>query len=473
MNKYLRLLLFLIAFLTISFSACQIRADAPETGGQKLTLDELLACKKGFVIGKETAEQLYDKEQTADKLAAFAEYAFVHHASKPPYAYIGFAEASEDLDAYFGFLKDCYAGYMYFGGDLKFRDAKADILANVPREGISAENFEHIIRRETSFVEDAHFVIGPDKPDTEKWAVAKNMYFRKDENGIFNIDSNKRVSFTGGVNEGSFKPTLNNENEICLQLFAGLDEDIPKTIIYEDGTQTSLNWTRISANMPKKRQAEFRVIDGIPYLKFDQCYFQSGDAESADALIDGAKKLADSKFAILDLRGNNGGDGVLPGRWFETYSGNKAAYSCDGVCIMDHTIIGKSRQSFGDIIKYFCPEPLDENHYACRKSDGIYHKEGLLIVLIDGCVASAGEYMVDLLHHLSNTLFVGMPTCGALRGSAVTQYNMEHSGILVSFGNIIMSYDPAYFKEYVGFMPDIWMPSPDVDRIADLLNSLN
>jgi hypothetical protein len=457
------------------FCSCKSSIDSPETVIQELSADELLSYKRGFVLGTETAEHLYDKEQTADKMIAFAEYAALHQKSKPSGTKISFAEASEDLETYFGFLKDCYAGYLYFGGERRFSEAKSNILNKVPPGGITAGNLEQIIQQEMRFVEDLHFAIGKKKLDTEKWAVAANMYFRKDEDGFYNIDNNKKAVFTGGVSEDHFKPSLCPENSICWQLYVSLDEDIPQRISYGDGSYDNLNWTKISFDLPQKKKAEFREINGIPYLKFDQCYFKTGDAVSVSILIYGAGRLSDSRLAILDLRGNGGGDGILPGRWFKAYSGHKAAYSCDGAVIMNRDLFSQSQngQTFDDMIKYMCLEPLDENHYAFRGSSEIFNKEGLLIVLVDGYVASAGEHMVDLLHHLSNTLFVGMPTYGAFRGSAVTQYNMEHSGIPVSFGNIIMSFDPSYFKEYTGFMPDIWMPSTDIDRIADLLNSLD
>lgn len=43
----------------------------------------------------------------------------------------------------------------------------------------------------------------------------------------------------------------------------------------------------------------------------------------------------------------------------------------------------------------------------------------LLIVLTDGTTASAGEKLIDALHHIDNTVFVGMPTMRCVNASII------------------------------------------------------
>lgn len=94
--------------------------------------------------------------------------------------------------------------------------------------------------------------------------------------------------------------------------------------------------------------------DSIPYLSMKSCYM-SNEKELVDFVLKAADEMSEAQIAILDLRGNFGGDGITSNKF---------------------------------------------------------------IVLVDSNTGSAAESIVDNLRHLDNTLFIGMQTFGCLNNSS-------------------------------------------------------
>ena len=438
------------------------------------SIKDLMAIKKPFKQGKIKAETYLDKNQTVEDLIEFIKYDSKYQKGKFLQSLYSLEEVGSDLNSYFKYLKTSYAGYLYFGGDEKFLKAKDNILSNIPEGGISGQRLEKLMQEELDFVNDAHFRTGnSNKYVYPKYMEVEDLYFGKDEKGYFNMENKRYIDFDTQV-EDYLKRTLNPENQICYKLITKRESNYPEKLKYDDGNIEELTWTEVKSKSNRKSKAEYKIIDGIPYLKFDRCYFIANSKKDYNIVLEGAKSLSEAEYAILDLRGNGGGNGILPGEWIEKYSGNKIVFSQDGFINMNREMFKHSNngQTYEDMLTYMGIEPYGENHGIFRGRDKLFNKEGLLIVLTDGNTASAGEYLVDALHHYTNTLFVGMPTYGAFNSSIVINYHMPNSRIDVGFGNIMMFPNEEYFQEYEGFQPDIWLTSINPEeQLSRLLSS--
>ena len=64
-----------------------------------------------------------------------------------------------------------------------------------------------------------------------------------------------------------------------------------------------------------------KEIQGVPYVHTARMFYAKREQEKADAFFKTAEKFKDSKAAILDLRGNSGGDLLVAESWYRSFSG--------------------------------------------------------------------------------------------------------------------------------------------------------
>lgn len=116
-----------------------------------------------------------------------------------------------------------------------------------------------------------------------------------------------------------------------------------------------------------------------------------------------------------------------------------------------------------------------DNQYQYIASDTILDKEGLIIVLHNQHTRSGAEKMVDMLHHLDNTIFIGTPTRGSYVSNFVGQpYFLRRTGMVVQFGNAYFDFNPNYFSENVGFEPDLTVLDHNMQEVIEsFINKLS
>ena len=63
---------------------------------------------------------------------------------------------------------------------------------------------------------------------------------------------------------------------------------------------------------------------------------------------------------------------------------------------------------------------------------------------------------------MENVIFIGMPSAGAISGSAMTSFYLDKSGLQIMFGNLYGDFPETYASEYQGIAADIWVQGKDV-----------
>ncbi|MCD5414367.1 MAG: S41 family peptidase [Clostridiales bacterium] len=96
--------------------------------------------------------------------------------------------------------------------------------------------------------------------------------------------------------------------------------------------------------------------------------------------------------------------------------------------------------------------------------------ESIIIVLMDGKVASAGEDFVKLLRRFKRVIFVGENSAGALLIGNVGTYLLPNSNIKVTFGFTMFEDPTKKNKEWLGLSPDFWVaPEDALERVIKMI----
>lgn len=467
-NKRL-ILIFVCISMFLTLVACN-KSEYLFNGLVIPSKNNLLKLKSSFQISDEDIHSFLDENQTVEKqLDVLRNISYDVKYNKNRILDKKAAEA--DIDFYFQTLKDCYAGYIPNGGEEKFEAVKTSIKSEIPNE-ISTIEFEEILKSNMSFVKDAHFMIGGNiKFTINPWYIVDNINIGKDNKGYYDISNGKYIKNKDEI-ESFLRPSLSEDNSLQYKLFSQDVTILPLKIEYKDGEALDLKHTPIYSKYNIDNDVDFKEFGKVQYLKFPR-FFHPNEGDKIKEILDAIDKMSKSEYGILDLRGNAGGNAILVDQIFQHYTGENVLYSSDAIYILnpDAFEYSENGQTWEEYIKYSNAEIYDDNHTIERHSKKTIHKDGLLIVLTDGTTASAGEKLVDALHHIDNAVFVGMPTMGCANGSMLCALPMKNSGISFTFGNIWNVFNEDYFQEYRGFLPDIWISDVDVEGLAELLNS--
>ena len=223
---------------------------------------------------------------------------------------------------------------------------------------------------------------------------------------------------------------------------------------------------------------EQKELDNVPYVHPARMFYMDSEKEKADAFLETAKTCRSSKAAILDLRGNSGGDLLLAEKWYRSFSDCEEGGHIRSIISLplEETLLKekfsaiKMSQSLQELQKGEDWQKLDALHYMVeRNTTGLIQNDTLLLVLQDDKTASAAEHLIDRLHSLENVIFIGTPSAGMLRGSSFLTVYLKNSSVSVSFGNMLSQFPSSYAKEYYGIEPDVWTTSEDALRVAEAL----
>ena len=356
------------------------------------------------------------------------------------------AAAIRDIEYFFTMLQGIYARYAYLGGDAVFfpvRDAILEQLAAL--ETITRENMARIlIETMTPVVNNNHFVIDFVQLVTSAYFFENgSAVFGRTENGFYNTANNLYVTAIEGHElYDVFRLSLDRNGSFFYSPVVVLDyrpANYAITIIYEDGTTEAITLRELQElGRTRTRYSGMGSthIDDIP-LVYLTVNVPTGAADSS-RFIRYADALRGEPVVILDLRGNRGGGGTLPGNWL---------YRLTGVRIPSNIFyIADGRISSFDL---FRNDPR-------TATEGFVHSDKIVIILINRRVASAGEIFVDYALNLENTLIIGQNTSGSLvtpSGLSRTLPNSEIE-VIVPNAKIIL---PHVFVEGVGYAPDVWV----------------
>lgn len=414
----------MIILILILLSGCHVN--------QELDTTALLEYKKPFLLPQEHLELDLDAPslQEMDELSRFS--------VKPTHPFNGkVEEALKDLDDLEWLIKTHYGLYPLYKQEyddafIEMREELSDYHI-VSRADLSALFYKHI-----DFDENYHFTL-----DGKNYRLRKpNEYdltqtFIKEDDQFINIETNEKMN-----DDSSLVPFLYPDFEVFYH-----PKNMPK------------------ANNTSERDQQFELLvldESIPYAHQSEMIFDNS------AYSNFAQQVRDStEIAVLDLRNNSGGFENYPGQWFMQLTRSQPLLSHQGYI--------RDNPEFVDAIFRV---PLNRalgvsvinNQYQYVASDTILEKEGLIIVLQNQHTMSGAEKMIDMLHHLDNTIFIGTPTKGGyISNQLELPYFLRQSGLVVQFGNSYFDFNPNYFRENEGFEPDLYVLDDNMQEVIESL----
>ncbi|UCE59173.1 MAG: redoxin family protein [Phycisphaerales bacterium] len=232
---------------------------------------------------------------------------------------------------------------------------------------------------------------------------------------------------------------------------------------------------RLALDLHRSRFPALRPDGSIYRPRDSDCWFAEPPRApwptlGAGGMCKGISMAADrmrlAPVAILDLRGNTGGDDSEAYAWCRRFT----TQEYPGFTVANMRVGVRSGKE-----RWSCPLPWGVPYPAwatLTSEHPVEPYQGRLIVISNSMVLSSGETFLRLARGIHGGVVIGENSGGCVTyGNAGIAVTMPNSGIRVTFGRT-KTILPA--REGFGFFPDYWLDSPDVhDAVRDLLRIMN
>lgn len=404
------------------------------------------------------------------------------------------AQAGGDVELLFRALKYAYGPYAYFGGNKKFEAVKSAIFDDLAALGNAFEISElvSVLQEHLAFIKDGHFYMN------NRHIVEMQTYFSTEE---LAFERDKRGYYARPDGKKQYLLSVNGDAEVESYMKLSIGSD--GALSYRLGILGDTIERTIEANAVfEKTTMALRLenVAGVPNYDFAPAYSENREGavpvvayrdclqnDSLEDFLGSAKRLSTDPVAILDLRGNGGGNANVANAWLEAYDARGIAENGYGVGFLflktpaAYYFLARSLKYYPGV--YQSPGLQAEafmkgyrfgwnDYMRIKNSEGLHfcEGEGLLFVLMDSRTISAGEWMLSALRTRENTMFVGMNSAGMLLGSRGEDICLPNSNIRFSFGNsLLLTYDERVFEEGLGFLPDLWVSGDALERVQKLI----
>ncbi|MCL2558521.1 MAG: S41 family peptidase, partial [Treponema sp.] len=395
-------------------------------------------------------------------------------------------DLAEEVLFLFDLLRYGYGAYEYFGGDEVFiprRDAALERLGALAERVSVGRYLREIL--EPAFrgaIEDNHFQIHDitfGAPPSRVWMSGAYTLYKGEEGALeVAIDEDRYRLLCAELRDGTqidgVLPTLTREGELAWAFghFSGRPQgaEARSLTAFLQNIRTGETMSHYvglyetGGFWPSQERLE-RVWDlreerGVPLL--DSAWFPQG--YDFDAFIETGSALRERPAAIIDLRGNGGGNGTIPDWWMLEYAGREGWHRMFAEYSMTSRAVGELFRHSGtdnDRYRSLAPPGLWPYYSATIDMLATASGEGLLLVLMDSVTASAGDYFAGLLRQLENAIVIGANTAGTLISGGIGRATLPHSGLDIIFGTGLMLRPDLSQFEGVGFLPDLWVPSEE------------
>ena len=415
-------------------------------------------------------------------------------------------QVQEDLDIMMRMLLTNYGAYYYFGGMDKFEQVKEEIIEECDKtQDITGEFLLSCILDKLSFIEDAHFMIeGKTVKNHEVPCFYRETAFEKTELGYqpllaeHNKSSQPKVveSVEGWNNlDELFKRSISDDGSIVyypvVYQLAKIEEirgeQQEKSIITDDLTvYYSDGSSQVLSAMPYEsyKRADGEPITcrnsmGVPILFVRNMYHSEPKSDTdGKKFISYAETLRKEQVMIVDLRSNTGGSSAASVKWWETYTEHEV--TANFIRILLGNLQDWLKRSWNtDSDTYVSAQTMQKTmgfKFASKYYTAMYSQQDmfvenheLLIILTSKRTASAAEHFTDIAHNVENTLIIGENSAGCMFGSSIpSPLELPNTHLRLTFGDSfsIFPEDPAYFQEFRGLEPDIWVPAGEAEELA-------
>jgi len=404
-------------------------------------------------------------------------------------------DALEDTWALYNQLREGYTGYIYFGGDEVFfpvfEAIEAELLSLENNE-ISTDIFAYILHNHLSkVIHDRHFVIWDYAMNRDMFFYyGQSLYYEKSSSGFRNRNTGQYLKEIVGYEiEAVMKLYMDKSGEMFYRpvfLIAKYKTSMQAMFIYEtEEIERSFFMEEALARSLQLPSLEF--FCDIPVVTIMSMGSDrnpnSHNIEHVAPFLSFAEYLQEEPVVIVDLRGNGGGNGVMPTRWLYALTGNIVRRNHITLRSEDYNpLVNHPTRGFGNsphrsnrvnTSRFFTKvEPFGDIHTISNAEEReLIERESILILIVDRYTASAGEVMVDLVFNITNTLVVGSPTMGALAFGAPAWWALPNSNIPVFISQDMNIWPEGHFAEGVGIKPDIWVDGDALTATLALLRN--
>lgn len=399
-------------------------------------------------------------------------------------------QVEEDLDVLFRTLQTTYGAYYHFGGDESFLKAKEAVMEGCRKASpLTGNTLISLLLDNLSFVRDGHFRIAGEPISNPLIAFFyRESAFEKTAEGYKTVTDQKQLASVEGYSnlDDLMKRTLIQDGTVVyypavFEEFKNNAEALPPDLLvhYTDGSTQTLKASPYQSTYVESDQpVALHENQGIPVLFVQNMGFdEAKDDIIGKEFLSYAEKLKDEPVVIIDLRSNGGGNGLLPFKWLADYTG--APVSTNYVTVKywnEKDMIEYAKDtdnqyytSYETMTKIGGYQPISDQYMATNTTPDIFaDNKNLLIVLTGKNTASAAETFTDMAHNIRNTLVIGENTYGCLISNAYTVITLPNSLTPVQLGSDLSVFpeDQAYFQEFVGFQPDLWVSGEDAEELA-------
>lgn len=478
---------------------------------QELTFDDVLTDlndKRDLISKNEINIKQYIYTSVTNDLITSDEAKLLLDNKEPESSLLTEEQALEDVDALFRIFKHEYGGYVGFGGDETFGNAKENIVNELSEYSeIYISALEQIIVEELAFINDGHLHINGTNVNEQfirKYYFNEKIGFNKDNKGFYTIIEGKRryiEAINGDTDIESYMKLSIDEDGNLVNYIGMLKEDGPVIeklkIKYNEGESISndeIDLIRASTLRNHDKQTfEEEISNGIPVITLRRCD-DIDDEILMKNFVESGQKYKDDKVLVIDLRGNSGGSSMWSEMWFKNYTGfsvergggNLSRYgpihkqfnllymdeiNTSYLDKYDMPELNDIAEKYYDSIKDIMSEDVDLNYKLTERNYQIIDNDNIIFVLIDKGVASAAEDFVLNLKSIDNVVVVGSNTLGCSDVANIMNMYLPNSNINVYLGLAQdMKQDAPHFFDGVGLEPDIWLANSNMlERVLKLI----
>ena len=414
-------------------------------------------------------------------------------------------EAISDVNFLFNALKYSYAGYIYFGGDEIWNNAKNKIIDSINsyEDELTSKDLEKILFNNLGFVQDGHFSINFNSPlQKSNFYYSEEFEIKEDKQGHYiNLSNNKW--YIKSINNDSnvkdyIKLSLNKNGELCNYIgilnkanYFGRIKVVLSSANEEQIIYVKLTRSNSISHLNQTTGYSYEKINGIPIFTMKRMYNIDSNDNSVELFAESANKAENEDVVIIDIRGNIGGNSFGVYEWFKNFiekTPNEKFTIMSLTSLINNTLIKRAfeenttientQDSISKSILYQRNNILElansnENKWYIEKlenkNNSLIKNNTKVFVLIDSNTSSSGEAFIGLLKNIENVILVGTNTSGVLISEASVECVLPNSKINIIYGSNLRLYNDVV--EGVGFEPDIWINSNDsLDRILKFIN---
>lgn len=396
-------------------------------------------------------------------------------------------DAISDTEYLADLFINAFGGVNQFGGKARVEKFVDNMIAKIPLDGISQNNFFDLLSLETSFIYDGHYWLGNISPsyveqyldlsnemfdsyNLEEYTlnypqVAYNLKLIKDRDVYLDSENSKEVM----VNEYFLKAYMDEDMHIYYT-YLGVNNfeeiNLPSKVEYKDGTSRDLVYRTLKIDESNKAISEYdnKSVDKVLYIDFRGSIFRYNYFDIIDEI---SPKIPNHPYVIVDLRGNQGGESSASGPVIH------------GLLNGDQDFWNFSRPYY-DVYPYnkeesHSLEDMIGDHHFYTSPNVVYNevKENkLVLVLIDNHTSSAGEFTASALKSGDKVLILGSNTRGLGSSQIGVFYKLPNTQIPLRLPSNFYVHNPQEYRPETGYEPDIYVDNLDVDKLIEYLNNL-